>query len=183
MGNSISFNNENLKKEKNYDYNETVVVPFIDCFNKVIFKNESSSEYFIKKDKNNKYYLEVVSNKIIEKGNEINLKWLELSNQDNLLFYGFIEEKNDYSPALYVNVFNNLFKKDFGVQKKNYDNIAKVDLYELNSESFEKDVIESYNNISQTLPKYKNKDMGKYLMMKDNLKYYLNIYDDKYNII
>ena len=180
MGNSISFNNEHLKNEKNYDYNETVVVPFIDCFNKVIFKNESAAEYFIKKDKNNKYYIEVVSNKIIEKGSEINLKWLELSNQDSLLFYGFIEEKNDYAPAIYINVFNNLFKKDLGVKNKNYDSIAKVDLYELNSESFQKDVIESYKNISQTFPKYKDKAVGKYMMMMDNLKYYLNIYDDKY---
>ena len=180
LGNIISFNNENLQKEKNNDYNETVVVPFIDCFKKVIFKNESNAEYFIKKDKNNKYYIEVVSNKIIEKGNEINLKWLELSNQDSLLFYGFTEEKNDYAPAIYVNVFNNLFKKDLGVKNKNYDDIAKVDLFELNSEFFEKDVIESYEIISQTIPKYKNKAVGKYMMMMDNLKYYLNIYDDKY---
>ena len=181
LGNSISYNNTDLIKEKNYDYNETLIVPFIDCFKKVVSNKESMSKYLMKKDENNELYLEIISRKKIKKGKEITLKWLDLSNQDSLLFYGFIEEKNKYAPAFYVNVFNKVFRRDLGVDKNNiYDKIATRDLYELNSESFEKDVIDSYGNISKQLKQYKNKKDGKYLMMIDNLHYYQRIYDEKY---
>ena len=177
LANSISFNNINL----NNDYNETVVVPFIDCFKKVISNKMAMAEYHIKKDKNKNYYLEIRSIKKIKKDKEIKLKWLELSNQDSFLFYGFIEKGNEYAPSLYVDVFNNLFKKDMGVDpKKNYKGVIKRDLYEINSEIFEDDIIQSYKNLANKFDKYKNKKEGKYEMMMDNLKYYLRIYDDKF---
>ena len=177
LGNSISYENKNL----NRDYNETVVVPFIDCFKKVVSEKEAMSKYIMKKDKNNEYYLEIISTKKIKKDKEITLKWLDLSNQDCLLFYGFIEKNNKYAPGFYVNVFNKVFRREIGEDKnKIFDKIAKRDLYELNSESFEEDVIESYGNISKKLKKYKNKKGGKYELMIDNLHYYQRIYDEKY---
>ena len=177
MANSINFNNTNL----NYDYNETVVVPFIDCFKKVISFRYAKAKYSIEKDKNNKYYLEIKTIRNIKKDEEINLKWLSLSNQDSLLYYGFIEKGNEISPKFYVNVFNDFFRKDLGIDPdKNYDNIAKRDLYELNSEFLQKDVVYSYRNISLLLDKYKNKKEGRYEMMRDNLNYYLSIYDGKF---
>ena len=177
LSNSISYENKNL----NRDYNETVVVPFIDCFKKVVSEKEAMSKYIMKKDKNNEYYLEIISTKKIKKDKEITLKWLDLSNQDCLLFYGFIEKNNKYAPGFYVNVFNKVFRREIGEDKnKIFDKIAKRDLYELNSESFEEDVIESYGNISKKLKKYKNKKGGKYELMIDNLHYYQRIYDEKY---
>ena len=181
LANSISFNNTYLNRIKNIDYNETVVVPFIDCFKKTISNKKALAEYSMKLDDNNNYYLEVRAIKNIKKGNEINLKWLTLSNQDLLLFYGFTEEGNEYAPAFYVNVFNNLFKKDLGIDtKKNFEDVAKRDLYELNSEFLETDVVQSYKNISLLLDKYKNKKEGRYEMMVDNLKYYYRIYDEQF---
>ena len=181
MANSISYNNTDLKKENNEDYNETILVPFIDCFKKVISDKAATAEYSIKKDKNNSYYLEVRSIKKINKRDEINLQWLKLSNQDCLLFYGFIEYGNEYAPAFYVNVFNNLLKKDLGIDKnKDFSDVAKRDLYELNSEFIESDVVQSYKNISNLIDKYKNKKEGRYEMMVDNLNYYLRIYDEQF---
>ena len=64
--------------------------------------------------------------------------------------------------------------------KKNYKGVIKRDLYEINSEIFEDDIIQSYKNLANKFDKYKNKKEGKYEMMMDNLKYYLRIYDDKF---
>ena len=139
------------------------------------------AEYFIKKDKNDNYYLEIRSIKKIKKDKEIKLKWLKLSNQDSLLFYGFIEKGNEYAPGFYVDVFNNLFKKDLGVDtKKSFKGIIKRDSYELNSEIFDSKIIQTYKKLSMQFDKYKNKKEGKYEMMKDNLNYYYKIYDDKF---
>ena len=181
MANSISFNNTDLIKWKNYKYNETVVVPFIDCFKKVILNRTSMAKYSMKKDKNNNYYLEVISTKRINKGEEITLKWVQLSNQDSLIYYGYIEEGNRYIPHFYINVFNNMFKKDLGIDtNNNFEAVAKRDLYDLNYEFFESDIVQSYKNISLLLDKYKNKKEGRYEMMVDNLNYYLRIYDEQF---
>ena len=177
LANSISFDNIDLDN----DYNETAVVPFIDCFKKVISDKSAMAEYFIKKDKNDNYYLEIRSIKKIKKDKEIKLKWLKLSNQDSLLFYGFIEKGNEYAPGFYIDVFNNLFKKDLGVDtKKSFKGIIKRDSYELNSEIFDSKIIQTYKKLSMQFDKYKNKKEGKYEMMKDNLNYYYKIYDDKF---
>ena len=177
LANSISFDNIDLDN----DYNETVVVPFIDCFKKVISDKSAMAQYSIKKDKNDNYYIEIKAIKKIKKDKEIKLKWLKLSNQDSLLFYGFTEKGNEYAPGFYVDVFNNLFKKELGVDtKKTFKGVIKRDLYELNSEIFDKDIIQSYKKLSMQFDKYKNKKEGKYEMMRDNLNYYLKIYDDKF---
>ena len=181
MANSISFNNTDLIKWKNKNYNETVVIPFIDCFKKVISNKSSNAKFSMKKDGNNSYYLEIITTKKIKKGKEINLKWLQLSNQDSLLYYGFIEKGNKYIPKYYINVFNNMFKKDLGIDtNNNFEDVAKRDLYDLNYEFFESDIVQSYKNISLLLDKYKNKKEGRYEMMVDNLNYYIRIYDEQF---
>ena len=182
MANSINFNNTFLRREINEkEYNESVVVPFIDCFKKVISKNLSTAEFSIKLDNNNKYYLEIRTIKEINKDEEIKLKWLNLSNQNALLYYGFTEEGNEFYPVYYINVFNNIFKRDLGIPtSNNFENIAKRDLYDLNSEFLEPDIVQSYKNISMVLDKYKDKKEGRYEMMLDNLNYYLRIYDEQF---
>ena len=186
FANSIRFNNTNLNKEfksseYNIEYNDTVIVPFIDCFKKKIYNRDSiMAEYSFVKDEKDQYYLEIRATKDIKEGAEITLQWRRLSNQDSYLYYGFIDEENILLPKIYVNVLNNMMKNDLGIdENKTFDKIAKRDLYELNSEFIEADVVYSYKNISENIDKYKNKKEGRYEMMADNLNYYLRIYDEQ----
>ena len=183
LANSIRFNNTNIKNDiNNTAYNDTVIVPLIDCFKKKIYnRNSIMADYSIVKDENNQYYLEIKTIKDIKKGEEITLQWRKLSNQDSYLYYGFIDEENLLLPSMYLNVFNNMMKRDLGIdEKNNFSDIAKRDLYELNSEFLESDIVNSYKNISNLIDKYKNKKEGRYEMMEDNFNYYLRIYDEQY---
>ena len=182
LSNSIRFNNTNLPNELNTEkYNDTVIVPFIDCFKKKIYnRNSIMAEYSFIKDESDNYNLEIRALKDIKKGEEITLQWKKLSNQDLYLYYGFIDEENLLLPKMYVNVLNNMMKNDLGIdENKNFSDIAKRDLYELNSEFIESDIVYSYKNISEQIDKYKNKKEGRYEMMEDNLNYYLRIYDEQ----
>ena len=148
LANSLSFNDTN--------FNQSAVIPFLDCFKKAI--------------------------RDISKNEEIYLKWMKLSNNDCLIYYGFIEKENNLAPTFYIYVFNNLFKQDMGIDtKKEFNDIMDRGLYELNTELFNPDVIGSYKNLSELFDKYKNKPEGKYEMMADNLKYYLDIYDTQFS--
>lgn len=175
FANSIGFKNHNSLEV----YNESVVVPFIDCFQKIIPDGTSSmSKYSMKKNNKNEYFFEIVSTKDINNNQEISLEWKKLSSQDSLLYYGFIQKDNKLLSTFYVNVFNDVFKGDFGVDiNKNFNEIAKRDMYDINSEFLESDVVQSYKNISKLFDKYKNKKEGRYEMMVDNLNYYLNVYN------
>ena len=182
LANSLRFNNTNIKKEYNTtEYNDTVIVPFIDCFKKKIKDNNSiMADYSFEKDEKGKYYLEIRTIKDIKIGEEITLQWRRLSNQDSFLFYGFIDEDNLLLPKMYVNVLNNMMKKDLGFdENKDFGFVANRDLYELNSEFIESDIVYSYKNISEHIDKYKNKKEGRYEMMRDNLNYYLRIYEEQ----
>jgi len=131
--------------------------------------------------KDNKYYFEIRSIKDIEKDTEINLKWRKINNGECLIYYGFIEKGNYVSPKYYINLFNPMFKKDLGVdEKKDFRDIIERGRFELNSEFFNPDVVGSYKNLSKLFDKYKDKPEGRYEMMRDNLKYYLDLYDSQF---
>ena len=51
-------------------------------------------------------------------------------------------------------------------------------MFDLTTDFFEPFVIDEYRNISKKIDKYRNKDEGLYLLMLDNLKYYLELYDN-----
>ena len=179
LANSVSFNNTKLKDRN--DFNETAIVPFIDCFKKAVVSINISAEYAIKQDNNNNYYLEVRTTRDIPKNDEIYLKWRRLPNNECLLYYGFIERGNYLAPKFFVNTFNNLFKRDMGIDtKKEFNDIMSRGRYELNTEFFDPEVVGSYYNLSKLFDKYKNKPEGRYQMMADNLNYYLNIYNGQY---
>ena len=187
LANSVSFSNTKLKYKNNNDsainndFNETVIVPFIDCFRKVVTSVNVSAEYSIKTDEKDNYYLEVKTIRDIPKSEEIYLKWRRLPNNECLIYYGFIEKGNYLAPKYFVNIMNNLFKKDLGVDpNKTFDNIISRGRFELSNEFFEPDIINSYQNLSKLFDKYKNKKEGRYEMMADNLNYYLNIYDTQF---
>ena len=180
LANSISFNNTKLKDRN--DFNETVIVPFIDCFKKVVSDRNTSAEYSIKKDNDLNYFLEIRTIRNISKNEEIYLKWRRLPNNECLIYYGFIEKENYLAPRFYVNTFNNLFKKDLGVDiKEEYRDIMKKYRFELNKEFFNPDVVGSYKNLSKLFDKYKDKPEGRYEMMADNLYYYLDIYNGQFS--
>ena len=180
LANSVSFNNTKLKDRN--DFNESVIVPFIDCFKKVVLDYNSTAEHKIVFDNSqNKYYLEVRSISYIDKNSEINLKWRKINNGECLLYYGFIEKGNYVSPKYYVNLFNSMLRKDLGVdENKDFRGIINRGRFELNSEFFDPDVVGSYKNLSKLFDKYKDKPEGRYEMMRDNLQYYLNLYDTQF---
>jgi hypothetical protein len=179
LANSVSFNNTKLKDRN--DFNETVVVPFIDCFRKAVVSVNISAEYAMKIDKDNNYYLEVRTTRDIPKNEEIILKWRRLPNNECLLYYGFIEIGNYLAPKFFVNTFNKLFKKEMGIDPdKEFTDIMSRGRFELNTEFFSPDVVGSYYNLSKLFDKYKNKPEGRYQMMADNLNYYLNIYNGQF---
>ena len=179
LANSLNFNNTNKNNTK---FNDTVVIPFIDCFNKVITSFKQNAKYEFKKDENNIYYFEVITTRDIKQNSEINLKWLRFSNDECYLFYGFVEKENMLAPKYYIQVFNNLLKKELGVNiNETYKGVIKRFQYELNNQFFDSVNIESYRNLSKLFDKYKNKKEGLYEMMADNLQYYLNFYDGQFS--
>ena len=180
LANSISFNNTKLKDRN--DFNESVIVPFIDCFKKVVLDfNATAGHKIFLDEKDNKYYFEIRSIQNIEKDSEINLKWRKINNGESLIYYGFIEKGNYVAPKYYINLFNIMFKKDLGVdEKKNFSDVIQRGRFELNTEFFNRDVVGSYKNLSKLFDKYKDKLEGRYEMMRDNLQYYLDLYDNQF---
>ena len=146
---STDFNNSNIYLPPNF--NETCIVPFLDCFNKVISSERANSIFDIIGIKNETtnytdYYLEVYSNDEIYIGSELNLKWRSFPD------LGFDKEK----------VFDNV----------------KRDIYEINTEFYDPFVINTYRNLSMSIDKFKNREEGPYELMRDNLKYYYNLYEN-----
>ena len=180
LANSISFNNTKISAK--YDANDSVIVPFIDCFKRAAVSYNINAEYEIKHDKNNNYYLEIKTIDKIPKDEEIYLRWNRMPNNDLLIYYGFIEKGNYLAPKYYVDVFNNLFKKDLGVDtKRTFSDVMQRGRFELSTEFFETDVIRSYKNLSKLFDEYKNRPEGFYEMMADNLNYYLQMYDGQFS--
>ena len=136
----------------------------------------------MKLDNNGNYYLQIKAIRDITKNEEIYLKWRRLPNSECLLYYGFIDKGNYSALKYFVNVFNNLFKKDMGIDpNKEFNETMNRGRFELSSEFFDPEVVESYKNLSKLFYKYKNKPEGRYEMMADNLNYYLNIYDGQFS--
>ena len=178
---SIDFNNTNIYLPSGF--NETCIVPFLDCFNKVI-SAERANTYFeikgIKNDTNNltDYYLEIYSSDEIYIGSELNLKWRSFPNTEFLIYYGQVEEGNPFNSKYYIDIINRKLKEDLGFDKeKTFENVQR-DIYEINTEFYEPSVINTYRNITKEIDKYKNKEEGPYELMRDNLKYYYDLYEN-----
>ena len=177
---STDFNNSNLIYSN--EYNETVIIPFLDCFNKKISEEKSNARLEITSIKNNtnnftNYFLEVYSDKEILLGEDINLKWRSFPNSELLLYYGVVEEGNPFNSKYYIDIMNSKLKKDLNISENIKFNNIKRDIYELNSEFYDPSVINTYRNLSLNIDKYKYKEEGAYEMMLDNLKNYLELYE------
>ena len=178
---STDFNNTNIDLPPNF--NETCIIPFLDCFNKVISSERANAIFDIKGTKNETnnftdYYLEVYSTEEIFIGSEINLKWRPFPNTEFLIYYGQVEEGNPFNSKFYVDVINRKFKEDLGFPKDKIFENVKRDMYEINSEFYDPSVINAYRNLSLDIDKYKNREEGAYELMRDNLKYYFDLYEN-----
>ena len=73
---------------------------------------------------------------------------------------------------------NRKFKKDLNISEdKHFDNIRR-DMYEINTEFYDPSVINTYRNLSLNIDKYKDREEGAYEMMRDNLKFYAELYEN-----
>ena len=177
---STDFNNSNLHYTNGF--NETIIVPFLDCFTKVISEEKANARFEIKGELNTtnnftNYYLEVYSNDDIFIGGEINLKWRPFPNSEMLLYYGVVEEGNPFNSRYYIDIMNRKMKKDLNISDEEKFDI-KRDIYEINTEFYDPSVINTYRNLSLKIAKYKGREEGAYEMMCDNLKNYAELYDN-----
>ena len=178
---STDFNNSNINLPK--DFNETCIIPFLDCFNKVISSERANAIFDIKGIKNTTnnltdYYFEIYSNDDIYVGSEINLKWRPFPNTEFFIYYGQVEEGNPFNSKLYIDIINRKLKEDLGFDKDyTFENLNRV-MYEINTEFYDPSVINAYRNLSLVIDKYKNKEEGAYELMRDNLKFYLDLYEN-----
>ena len=178
-----------------YHNNKTYIIPFVDCFKRLVnyTHKELNANLIIKynntKDKNNtdKFYLEIYSTRKIKQNEEISILWKQLSNSENYLYYGFTDEKNLITPPFLVEFVNKNFLKDLNIDSVNKKyNISFEDLivpkyYDLNSEFFDTYLFDIYQNLSYYFEQYYHSNEGPYIMMKKNLQYYLDLYNELYN--
>ena len=178
---STDFNNSNINLPE--AFNETCIIPFLDCFNKVISSERANAVFDIKGIKNDTsnltdYYLEIYSNDEIYVGSEINLKWRPFPNTEFFIYYGQVEEGNPFNSKLYIDIINRKLKEELGFEKDyQFENLNRV-IYEINTEFYDPSVINAYRNLSLKIDKYKNKEEGAYELMRDNLKSYLDLYEN-----
>ena len=178
-----------------YHNNKTYIIPFVDCFKRLVnyTHKELNANLIIKynntKDKNNtdKFNLEIYSTRKIKQNEEISILWKQLSNSENYLYYGFTDEKNLITPPFLVEFVNKNFLKDLNIDSVNKKyNISFEDLivpkyYDLNSEFFDTYLFDIYQNLSYYFEQYYHSNEGPYIMMKENLQYYLELYNELYN--
>ena len=174
-----------------YINNKTYIIPFIDCFQKKVNKTNGKYNAYIKlippEDNNGQYDLEIYSNKTIKKDEEIYLLWKQISNSECLLYYGFIDENNLITSGYLVETINKNFMKDLNVDKINkkyninFDNFIEPKFYDLNNEFYNEYFYYLYSNLSNYFEQYYHNNEGPYQMMKDNLGYYLKLYEEMYN--
>ena len=139
-------------------------------------------------DKNDSSFnVDIYSYKVLKKNEELSILWKQVSNVENYLYYGFVDENNMITPTFYVDLINKNFKADLNidfVNKKNninFEDLIQPKSYELNTDFYHNQLVHIYKNLSLYFDKYYHKHEGPYMMMKDNLHYYLNLYNELYN--
>ena len=65
--------------------------------------------------------------------------------------------------------------------KINFEDLIEPKYYDLSDYSFDRHLLDKYRNYSLYFDKYSHSNEGPYVMMKDNLQYYLDIYKELYN--
>jgi hypothetical protein len=82
---------------------------------------------------------------------------------------------------------NKNFLKDLNIDSINkkynisYEDLIVPKVFDLSSEFFDTYLFNIYQNLSYYFEQYYHTNEGPYIMMKDNLKYYLDLYNELYN--
>ena len=174
-----------------YYKNKTYIMPFLDCFQKKVnYTNKEFNSYIILNKTNNnssKFYVEIYTNRTVKKNQELSYFWKQVSNSENYLYYGFIDEDNMITPTYFVDTLNKNYLSDLNVTlvnekyNINFEDIIEPKHYDLNTEFYDEYLYNIYRNLSMYFDQYYHLNEGPYLMMKNNLMYYLNIYKEFYN--
>ena len=169
--------------------NKIYVIPFIDCFGKKVNKTNGKFNAYIKLNSNesNAFVLEIYSSQKIKRNKEITLLWKQISNIESLLYYGFTDENNLITSEYLVELVNKNFMKGLPIEdinKKygiNFEKLISPKHYDLNNEFYHTFIYYAYSNLSKYFDQYYHYNEGPYQMMKDNLEYYLLMYNEIYN--
>ena len=141
----------------------------------------------ISNQSNHGFNINIYTNRTIKKNKEISILWKLVSNIENYLYYGFVDENNMIIPPYLVEFVNKNFLKDLNVDlvnkknKINFEDLIEPKYYDLSDYSFDRHLLDKYRNYSLYFDKYSHSNEGPYVMMKDNLQYYLDIYKELYN--
>ena len=85
---------------------------------------------------------------------------------------------NPFNTKYYIDIINRKFKEDLGFEKDKVFEDVKRDIYEISADFYDPFVINTYRNLTRSIDKYKNREEGPYEIMRDNLKYYYNLYEN-----
>jgi hypothetical protein len=150
--------------------NRTILIPFLDLFSKDMFNDLIDVEYLYNKAM--KRFV-IRTTKEIKKGKEIVINSKPIPNTSALLYFGYTSEKNNVVGRFIIEVVNNIFRK-----RLNWDGSIKLinNSYDIGSTNYIENIIGTYQDLKMKLSDYKNKEYGEYLLMKENIMDYLNIY-------
>ncbi len=150
--------------------NRTILIPFLDLFSKDMFNDLIDVEYLYNKAM--KRFV-IRTTKEIKKGKEIIVNSKPIPNTSALLYFGYTSEKNNVVGRFIIEVVNNIFRK-----RLNWDGSIKLinNLYDIGGNNFIENIIGTYQDLKMKLSDYKNNRYGEYLLMKENIMDYLNIY-------
>ena len=150
--------------------NRTILIPFLDLFSKDMFDDLIDVEYLYNKAM--KRFV-IRTTKEIKKGKEIVINSKPIPNTSALLYFGYTSEKNNVVGRFIIEVVNNIFRK-----RLNWDGSIKLinNSYDIGSTNYIENIIGTYQDLKMKLSDYKKKEYGEYLLMKENIMDYLNIY-------
>ena len=159
--------------------NITYVIPFFDLFKRNVFEIDSDAKYTFD---NISHTFNITSIRSIDKDKEIIIQMKQMPNKALLMYFGFTCENNNFIGSYYVETLNNLIRKRLNLE----DWIKPIMTnYDISDAKFIENIIDTYTELKLKIKEYLKNPIGEYILMKDNLQDYLNLYDrftdGKYN--
>ena len=159
--------------------NITYIIPFVDYLKKEMYLNEADlNSTFI----NNTFKIFAFKN--ITKNKDLSLLIRRIPNSASLLYYGFTQEDNLFLNKFMVEVVNLKFRNKIGFNEIKPEIKLNITQYNLARQDFINNGNNVYAKIKIHFEQY-NKEFGEFYMMRDNLLYYKEVYqnftDGKFN--
>ena len=159
--------------------NITYFIPFLDLFKRNVFEIESDVNY---KFDNISHTFNITSIKNIDKDKELIIQMKQIPNKALLMYFGYTCENNNFIGSYQIETLNNLMRK-----RLNLEDWIKpiIQTYDISDPEFIEKMIPTYLELKLKIKEYLTNPIGEYILMKDNLQDYLNLYnrftDGKYN--